>query len=107
MASPGAQPAMVPGPFSGITQLSSSAPSYRGPYQSIQPSAAPSGTSQREHSLPQRPGQQECQYYIKTGECKYGSSCRYHHPLEVIAAKGNVVAFNPVGLPLRPVFIYL
>ncbi|KAG0465286.1 hypothetical protein HPP92_019450 [Vanilla planifolia] len=51
-------------------------------------------------NFPERPDQPECQYYIKTGSCKYGSTCKYHHP------KGrNLVAtstLGPLGLPLRP-----
>lgn len=88
----------------GITQVSSTAPAYTAPYQPISSSVGPSGTSQKEHSLPERPGQPECQHYMKTGECRFGPSCRYHHPPELIASKLNVV-LSPVGLPLRPVTI--
>ncbi|KAE8679936.1 ERF086 protein [Hibiscus syriacus] len=38
---------------------------------------------------------------MKTGCCKYGSSCRYHHPPEVFAPKADVI-LSPLGLPLRP-----
>ncbi|XP_060675517.1 zinc finger CCCH domain-containing protein 37 isoform X2 [Ziziphus jujuba] len=31
---------------------------------------------------PQRPGQIECDYYMKTGECKFGERCKYHHPID-------------------------
>ncbi|XP_031118559.1 zinc finger CCCH domain-containing protein 37-like [Ipomoea triloba] len=31
---------------------------------------------------PQRPGQVECDFYMKTGECKFGERCRFHHPLD-------------------------
>lgn len=30
--------------------------------------------------FPQRPGQPECSYFIKTGDCSFRSACRYHHP---------------------------
>eukprot|EP00249_Psilotum_nudum_P021447 c28108_g1_i4 orf=78-1520(+) len=30
---------------------------------------------------PQRPGDQECSYYMKTGSCKFATTCKYHHPL--------------------------
>lgn len=30
--------------------------------------------------FPERPGQPECQHYLRTGECKFGAACRYHHP---------------------------
>lgn len=31
--------------------------------------------------LPQRPEEPNCIYFLKNGRCKYGSTCRYHHPL--------------------------
>ncbi|KAL7088394.1 hypothetical protein ACP275_13G124900 [Erythranthe tilingii] len=31
---------------------------------------------------PQRPGQLECDYYMKTGICKFGITCKFHHPLD-------------------------
>lgn len=31
--------------------------------------------------LPQRPDEPNCIFYLKNGRCKYGSNCRYHHPL--------------------------
>jgi hypothetical protein len=48
-----------------------------------------------------RPGQIECQYYMKTGDCKYGLACKYHHPPDWGASLRNC-ALSPVGLPLRP-----
>ncbi|KAL0405301.1 UNVERIFIED_CONTAM: Zinc finger CCCH domain-containing protein 26 [Sesamum latifolium] len=37
------------------------------------------------------------QYYLKTGTCKYGSTCKYHHPKDRQAD----VLMNLVGLPMR------
>lgn len=88
----------------GITQLPSSAAAYTGPYQPSGSSVGPSGSSQKEQSLPERPDQPECQYYLKTGECKFGLLCRYHHPPDLSAPKGSVV-LSPAGYPLRPVII--
>jgi len=31
--------------------------------------------------LPQRSDEPNCIYFLKNGRCKYGASCRYHHPL--------------------------
>ena len=31
--------------------------------------------------LPQRPDEPDCIYYLKNGRCKYGGTCRYHHPI--------------------------
>uniref|UniRef100_A0A2P2MI58 Uncharacterized protein MANES_03G192500 n=2 Tax=Rhizophora mucronata TaxID=61149 RepID=A0A2P2MI58_RHIMU len=96
-ASSGTQPAVGSSLMYGIP----SAPAYTGTYQAMPATAGPSSISQQEHSFPDRPGQPECQYYVKTGHCKFGSSCRYHHPPELVAPKENVV-LGPMGLPLRP-----
>lgn len=90
--------------FYGITHLPSPTSAYGGPYQTTVSSIGPSGSSQKEHTLPERPDQPECHYYMKTGECKFGQSCRYHHPPDMGASKANV-NLSPVGLPLRPVII--
>ncbi|KAL2922780.1 Zinc finger CCCH domain-containing protein 32 [Bienertia sinuspersici] len=87
--------------FYGLMSLSSSAPAYTGPYQAILSSAGVSSSTTKEHSYPQRPGQLECQHYIKTGDCKYGSSCKYHHPSEWVVPETNST-LSPMGLPLRP-----
>ncbi|EOY06449.1 hypothetical protein QUC31_016267 [Theobroma cacao] len=99
--SPGTQPTVGSSSIFGVTPLSPSAPAYTGPYLPVPSSVGPSSSSQKEQSFPERPGQPECQYYMKTGDCKYGSSCRYHHPPEVIAPKADVM-LGPLGLPLRP-----
>ncbi|KAE9602001.1 hypothetical protein Lal_00040960 [Lupinus albus] len=87
--------------FYGISQLPSPETAYAGPYQPSVSFISPSGSSQKENSLPERPDQPECQYYLKTGECKFGPSCRYHHPADMSASKANVI-LSPMGLPLRP-----
>ncbi|XP_023768694.1 zinc finger CCCH domain-containing protein 34 [Lactuca sativa] len=63
--------------------------------------AVPSYVSMAESAFPERPGEAECQYYLKTGDCKFGSSCRYHHPREWNQPKTNFM-LSPMGLPLRP-----
>ncbi|XP_051126925.1 zinc finger CCCH domain-containing protein 34-like [Andrographis paniculata] len=100
VASPSTQTPVSAGPYFGLAQLSPSASAYTGPYQSIVSSAGPSG-SPKEHLFPQRPGQPECQYYLRTGGCKFGATCKYHHPLELLAPRSNYM-ISPVGLPLRP-----
>lgn len=67
--------------------------------------AVPSYVSMAESAFPERPGEAECQYYLKTGDCKFGSSCRYHHPREWNQPKTNFM-LSPMGLPLRPVSIF-
>eukprot|EP00894_Picocystis_sp_ML_P003031 jgi/Pico_ML_1/53548/g4079.t1 len=46
--------------------------------------------------FPQRPGQPPCSFFLKTGACKYGRDCRFHHPTEGRVRK------NSAGLPIRP-----
>ncbi|XXG80661.1 hypothetical protein AAC387_Pa09g1477 [Persea americana] len=101
-ASPGTQHAVGTGLLYGLTQqLSPSAPAYPGPFLSVSSSAGPSTSSQKEHMFPERPGQPECQFYVRTGDCKFGSACRYHHPPEWSMPK-TTCALNSEGLPLRP-----
>lgn len=33
--------------------------------------------------FPDRPGEPDCLYYLRTGSCGYGSNCRYNHPAHV------------------------
>eukprot|EP01018_Ginkgo_biloba_P014177 Gb_39550 [translate_table: standard] len=54
----------------------------------------------QKEAFPERPGQPECQYYLKTGDCKFGTTCRYHHPRER-AAQSPICVLSPIGLPLR------
>ncbi|KAJ9537347.1 hypothetical protein OSB04_030080 [Centaurea solstitialis] len=85
-ASPNAQPMLGASPSYAMSQLSPSASSY------------PLSKSQ---NFPERPGEPECQFYMKTGDCKFGSSCKYHHPPEWSVPKTNF-GLSPMGLPLRP-----
>ncbi|GAY50169.1 hypothetical protein CUMW_124640 [Citrus unshiu] len=57
---------------------------------------------QRESVFPERPDQPECQFYMKTGDCKFGAVCRFHHPRERLLPVPDCV-LSPIGLPLRPV----
>lgn len=101
VASPSTQPTVGSGQMYGLTPLSPSAPAYTGPYTPLPSSVGPSSSSQKEQIFPERPGQPECQYYMRTGDCKFGSSCKYHHPPEWDTPKTNCV-LSPMGLPLRP-----
>ncbi len=44
----------------------------------------------------------QIQYYLKTGTCKFGATCKYHHPRDQAGSTGRV-QLNVVGLPLRTV----
>lgn len=57
---------------------------------------------------PQRPGQMECDFYMKTGECKFGERCKFHHPIDRSAhtllakeAQQQNVKLTLAGLPRR------
>lgn len=51
-------------------------------------------------NLPERPDQPECHYFMKTGNCKYGTTCKYHHPKE--RNSDAMSTLGPLGLPIRP-----
>ena len=64
-------------------------------------------------SLPSRPGMQKCAFFLKTGSCKFGETCRYDHPAEEAAtaagqSEGHRATERPNGrdestdLPIRP-----
>jgi len=40
-----------------------------------------SGGPMNAQLLPQRPDEPNCIFFLKNGRCKYGATCRYHHPL--------------------------
>jgi hypothetical protein len=50
----------------------------------------------RQTCLPVRPGVQKCAFFMKTGMCKYGSDCRWHHPPEK-QADGGMAAMMKLG----------
>ncbi|KAK1277499.1 Zinc finger CCCH domain-containing protein 32 [Acorus gramineus] len=82
-------------------QLSPSAPAYTGSFLHTSASAGPSSSGQKAQKFPERPDQPECQFYMRTGDCKYGSTCKYHHPPEWSIPQTNCV-LSPMGLPIRP-----
>ncbi|CAN1128708.1 Zinc finger CCCH domain-containing protein 63 [Linum perenne] len=51
---------------------------------------------------PERPGQPDCSYFLKTGGCKYRSNCKFNHP-KVRITKSPSCVLSDKGLPLRPV----
>ncbi|CAK9173917.1 unnamed protein product, partial [Ilex paraguariensis] len=34
--------------------------------------------------LPQRPSELPCAFYVKTGTCKFGATCKFHHPKDIL-----------------------
>ncbi|RDY04776.1 Zinc finger CCCH domain-containing protein 43, partial [Mucuna pruriens] len=51
--------------------------------------------------FPERPGEPECSYFLKTGDCKFKSNCKFHHPKNRIA-RLPPCNLSDKGLPLRP-----
>ncbi|XP_028055625.1 zinc finger CCCH domain-containing protein 32-like [Camellia sinensis] len=98
--SPSAPHSVGAGSPYGVTQLPSSASAFVGPYPTFPSPAGPSSSTQ-ERGFPERPGQPDCQYYLKTGDCKFGSSCRFHHPPDWVVSKTNCL-LSSMGLPMRP-----
>ncbi|PHT44464.1 Zinc finger CCCH domain-containing protein 32 [Capsicum baccatum] len=84
-----------------LSQLASSTPAIAAPYSSLHSAAGPSSSALQEKHFPERPGQRVCQYYMQTGDCKFGSSCKFHHPADWSPSKTDC-AVNSLGLPLRP-----
>ncbi|WOH08014.1 hypothetical protein DCAR_0727450 [Daucus carota subsp. sativus] len=48
------------------------------------------------NKYPERPGQPEFSFYMRTGDCKFKSSCRFHQP------RNPESALSDQGLPLPP-----
>merc|ERR1712032_961676 len=46
---------------------------------------------------PVRPGVQACSYYMKTGRCKYGATCKFNHP-----PNGGHTLLQPPSPPRSP-----
>ncbi|GLU02161.1 hypothetical protein SLE2022_194250 [Rubroshorea leprosula] len=51
--------------------------------------------------FPERPGNPDCAYFIKTGYCKFKSACKFNHP-KMQPSKSPARTLNNSGLPLRP-----
>ncbi|XP_023772850.1 zinc finger CCCH domain-containing protein 43 isoform X1 [Lactuca sativa] len=69
---------------------------HQHPHQHHQPQSQMMGSD-----YPERPGQPECSYFMKTGDCKYRSGCKFHHPKSRITKTAPSV-LSDKGLPLRP-----
>ena len=49
--------------------------------------------------LPQRVDEPDCIYFLKNGRCKYGATCRYHHPVPSQGSRRAVVESKPRRQP--------
>ncbi|KAL5997130.1 hypothetical protein ACLOJK_008058 [Asimina triloba] len=90
----------------GASQYYGTSRQYEATNAGVQGSLSPyhSG-SPGENTFPERPGQPECQFYMKTGDCKFRAACKFHHPRERLSPVPTSV-LSPMGLPLRPVSIF-
>ncbi|XP_024021124.1 zinc finger CCCH domain-containing protein 37 isoform X1 [Morus notabilis] len=96
--------AIVASPAAGLNIVNSVASLY----QTIDPRLAQATVGVGPNVYPQRPGQLECDYYMKTGECKFGERCKFHHPMDRLAstqlagqAQQQIVKLTLAGLPRR------
>ncbi|EOA24042.1 hypothetical protein CARUB_v10017261mg [Capsella rubella] len=50
-------------------------------------------SEENEAVYPVRPGAEDCSFYMRTGSCKFGSSCKFNHPLsrKIQIARDNKV----------------
>ncbi|KAJ8458471.1 hypothetical protein OPV22_031397 [Ensete ventricosum] len=102
-SSPESQRTIGTAQFYGPSQQGETSIGAQGKFTSYQPGSAPMGlyAVPGENIFPERPGQPECQFYMKTGDCKFGAVCKFHHPKERLVPVPNCV-LSPLGLPLRP-----
>ncbi|WRX29686.1 zinc finger protein [Theobroma cacao] len=53
-------------------------------------------------SLPERAGEPDCPYFLKTQRCKFGSKCKFNHPKDKLAISGAFENIQVAVLPERP-----
>lgn len=64
------------------------------------PASALGGINIAQTAYPQRPGEATCSYYLKTGTCKFGGCCKFHHPINrTDPAAEPSVKLTLAGLP--------
>ncbi|XP_037473886.1 uncharacterized protein LOC119349889 isoform X3 [Triticum dicoccoides] len=62
-----------------------------GAYDSL--TRSDNGVEQQEESImyPERPGEPECNHYMRQGYCKFQMNCKYHHPGDRLSKKQYVL----------------
>ena len=55
-----------------------------------------SGATMQPGPYPERPGEPDCTYYLRTGLCRFGMSCRFNHPPDSNLV--NICFSNPNSL---------
>uniref|UniRef100_A0A803N5K9 C3H1-type domain-containing protein n=1 Tax=Chenopodium quinoa TaxID=63459 RepID=A0A803N5K9_CHEQI len=61
----------------------------------MQPASVPSSDS-----LPERPGEPDCPYFLKTQKCKFGQMCKFNHPKDKLDSSSCKT--DDPDLPDRP-----
>ncbi|KAH7289724.1 hypothetical protein KP509_30G016300 [Ceratopteris richardii] len=67
-------------PYGSLSLLSGSLPDYG--YNLSQTAELGLSSLTSTAAYPQRPGEQTCSFYMKTGVCKFASTCKFHHPID-------------------------
>jgi len=82
-------------------------PSAAGGSSSYKPVPPQSGYNSK--GFPLRMGCPPCSYFAKTGDCNFGTNCKWDHPEEfcklsssMATDKAEAVGRNSLGMPLRP-----
>lgn len=45
-------------------------------------------------AFPDRPGEPDCIFYLRTGMCGYGNSCRFNHPTHIVQVNKRIIYNN-------------
>lgn len=56
---------------------------------------------------PERPEEPDCAYYIRTGLCRFGMTCRFNHPPNRMLVNTSPYLFNLIALPSVGWLIFL
>jgi serine/threonine-protein kinase/endoribonuclease IRE1 len=97
--SPTTKASLAPGASGGAQQQRSGpAHSLSLPHDTVAPPVAlvKDGQGATVALFPRRVGAPLCEFYAKSGHCRYGEACKFDHPPEY------AVKLNSRGLPMRP-----
>lgn len=86
-------------PFEEALRLFDEAGAGLDPSAALMAQAAGDGSPLSSQGLPMRPGSPPCSFFIRTGKCSYGPTCKWDHP-EGQGGSGNLQVVE--GLPERP-----
>lgn len=57
----------------------------------------------RRFRYPERPGVRDCSYYLRTGRCRFGMSCKFNHPVpREIQSLNQPINSNTVSIEMNP-----